>query len=322
MKRLQKFLFATALVLTLSVVFGINLTAHADTYVVPDGLFYVERYEPTENQTDNIDQSALDSLFAELENVVDTEATFIGLETVIDNQVPTSEVTSLNITIGTVTVVEETKPVVEKPIIKAEKKQEAPVAVKPVAKKEVKVLEKEPKVVQQVEKPVVVAERTSTAKVNVPAKKTVKETEVLSNKPVDKARLRQTLQKVAPNLVGIEDAVIEVYHNTGIKPSFQIAKFCLESNYGKSNLAVKKNNIAGWNAYPSKGRSVFQNATTFATKADCVRTVGNSLHKNYISQGRTTVYSIATKYCPPNSNGWTSSVKALMTKVDNTYNAI
>lgn len=148
------------------------------------------------------------------------------------------------------------------------------------------------------------------------------ETEVTSNEYINESDLRATLEVIAPELVGIEGAVLEVYRDYGIKPSFQIAKFCLESGYGKSGLSKDKNNIAGWNAYPTGGRSAYQNATSFASKADCVKVVGEGLSKNYIDRGLTSVSGISKKYCPPNSANWTNMTHSLMNKVDSVYTNI
>ena len=50
------------------------------------------------------------------------------------------------------------------------------------------------------------------------------------------------------------------YETYGIKPSYQLAVFCLESGYGESNLASKKNNISSERAYAHNGKTAFQNA--------------------------------------------------------------
>ena len=139
------------------------------------------------------------------------------------------------------------------------------------------------------------------------------ETQILSNEKVEKENLTKAIETIAPALLGCEDAILYNYETYGIKPSYQLAVFCLESGYGESNLASKKNNISSERAYAHNGKTAFQNAKSFETKSDCVLSFGKLMANNYNLKS---LESVANKYCPPNSDKWVTSVKSLMNRFD------
>ena len=145
---------------------------------------------------------------------------------------------------------------------------------------------------------------------------------VLVTKEYDSEKFTRLVEQYAPDLLGIEDSILEIYHTTGISPTFQLAKFCYESGYGKSDLSRNKNNIAGWNAYPSGGLSAYEHATYFDSKGDCVLTVGNSLNTYYIQHGYITIEQISKKYCPVNSYNWANTVTGMMNRIDEIYDSL
>jgi flagellum-specific peptidoglycan hydrolase FlgJ len=155
-------------------------------------------------------------------------------------------------------------------------------------------------------------------KTTSPTKK-VKNTQITYNKKINDKAFKKTIKKIAPELSGIESSILKVYKETGIKPSFQLAKFCLESGYGKSNLSKYKNNIAGWNAYPTRTKTAYANALSFKSKNRCVEVVGKSLYKNYVKKDLTTIKSISKVYCPDNSTNWSNDVLYLMKQIDKIY---
>lgn len=148
----------------------------------------------------------------------------------------------------------------------------------------------------------------------------VEETNVLSTDAVNIEALTKTINEIAPELVGIEDAVLKNYELYAIDPAFQLAVFCLESGYGTSSLSQNKNNICGFNAYPTETASAYQNATYFETKSDCVTAFGNTINSGYISNNLVTVSAISQKYCPPNSSEWSANVLSLKDKINMVYN--
>lgn len=144
------------------------------------------------------------------------------------------------------------------------------------------------------------------------------ETELTGNEELDISAFRKTIEEIAPNLVGIEGALFENYEKYGIKPSFPLAVACLESGYGKSRLAQYKNNLHGMNAYPANGMSAYEHAFTYESKSESVLDFGDRIYNKYISQGLTTLEGINAKYCPPNPS-WSSHVRSIKNKIENTY---
>lgn len=160
------------------------------------------------------------------------------------------------------------------------------------------------------EKPIAVE---PTPVVEEPPKVVHPETQILSNEIVEREKLTQAIKEIAPALLGCEDAIIYNYEQYGLKPSFQLAVFCLESGYGTSNLANNKNNISSERAYASKGMTAYEHAKSFDTKSDCVLSFGKLMVKNY---NLNSLQSVASKYCPPNKDKWVSSVNSLMKRFD------
>ena len=146
-------------------------------------------------------------------------------------------------------------------------------------------------------------------------------TNVIGSGYVDHDALYNTIETIAPELTSICDALISNYEQYGLKPSFQLAVFCLESGYGTSYLARNKNNICGLNAYATSTKSVYENASSFETKSDCVLKFGSIIYNSYVLCGLTSIESISTKYCPPNSRNWTNSVCAIQSEIESAYNS-
>lgn len=144
---------------------------------------------------------------------------------------------------------------------------------------------------------------------------------IIDNAFIDHILFEEVITEISPNLSGIGKSIVDNYNEYGLKPSFQLAVFCLESGYGKSGLSQDKNNICGLNAYPTSTLTAYQNAFSYDTKGDCASHFADIIYKGYISNGRTTVDSVAKKYCPPNSINWTNSVMKLMGKIESAYAA-
>ena len=150
----------------------------------------------------------------------------------------------------------------------------------------------------------------------------VSTTDVLSTDQFHKETFVNTLNQIAPELSGIEDAIFSNYEQYGLSPMFQLAVFCLESGYGTSSLSKNKNNLCGFKAYPTATKSSYENATTFETKSDCVLAFGDTIYNGYIVKGLITVQDISKIYCPPNSAHWNESVTSLKEKIHSTYNEL
>lgn len=81
-------------------------------------------------------------------------------------------------------------------------------------------------------------------------------------------------------LFGLGDALVRVEKEIGINGLYMVGLACLESGYGKSNLARNKNNLVGWNAVDSNPN----NATYFSSKEECILFVAGKLKKNYLTE--------------------------------------
>lgn len=94
---------------------------------------------------------------------------------------------------------------------------------------------------------------------------------------------------------GNEAALVELEEQYGINAMFAMSVSTLESGFGKSDRAQSRNNYYGLEVSKSWD-SLYDNTQYW----------GNLISKYYVDQGRSSVSSISTKYCPPNSEYWAS----------------
>lgn len=73
-------------------------------------------------------------------------------------------------------------------------------------------------------------------------------------------------------------AKIETEYN--INGLYMLGLACLESDFGKSNFAIQRNNLVGWNAVDSNPNK----ASYFKSKEECLTFVSNKLKTNYLSE--------------------------------------
>lgn len=57
-----------------------------------------------------------------------------------------------------------------------------------------------------------------------------------------------------PKLHGLGEAFVKAEKEKGVNALYMLGLACLESNYGRSNFAVERNNLYGWCAYDSNPR--------------------------------------------------------------------
>jgi beta-N-acetylglucosaminidase len=75
---------------------------------------------------------------------------------------------------------------------------------------------------------------------------------------------------------------------------FILARTILESNWGKSRIALGKNNCLGWRAF---GKDPYKNARTFASWTDCIVCVLHFFRWYYIDQRKLkTIKQIMGRY--------------------------
>lgn len=101
---------------------------------------------------------------------------------------------------------------------------------------------------------------------------------------------------------------------TGVDPYIAVAIILHETGCGTkcSNLARYCNNVGGQKGSPGCNGGSFKK---FDTLDDGIRGFINNLSKNYFSQGRTTVETIAPKYCEGNT--WAGKINYFVNKIRN-----
>lgn len=81
-------------------------------------------------------------------------------------------------------------------------------------------------------------------------------------------------------LEGLGGTFVQIENQYNINGLYILGLACLESNFGKSNFAVQRNNLVGWNAVDSNPNK----ASYFNSKEECLTFVSNKLKTNYLSE--------------------------------------
>lgn len=83
------------------------------------------------------------------------------------------------------------------------------------------------------------------------------------------------------NLYGLGNALVKAEKEYQINGLYLLGLACLESAYGSSGYAIKRNNLVGWNAVDSNP----DNATYFESQEECILFVAEKLQQNYLTEG-------------------------------------
>jgi len=126
-------------------------------------------------------------------------------------------------------------------------------------------------------------------------------------------QLRAYLQRF-PNLLGIEEALIEAQDKYNVNAILMLAIIRLESGNGRSSLAINNNNLGGIVA-PADSIAVYR---SFDSKRDCVMFMARLLGEQYLTDGGRffngyTLADINKKYSV--SNSWSTKVSDIMYEV-------
>lgn len=81
-------------------------------------------------------------------------------------------------------------------------------------------------------------------------------------------------------LEGIGSALEQAEKNYSVNGLYLMGLCILESGWGTSDFAVKRNNLVGWNAVDNNPGQ----ATTFESKEDCILKVAQKLQQNYLTE--------------------------------------
>lgn len=112
-------------------------------------------------------------------------------------------------------------------------------------------------------------------------------------------------------LAPLEDAFLAAESTYGVDARFLAAVAALESGWGKSELARKKNNLFGW-----RGADGYM---AFDSPEDCIDHVAGYLAAEYLSPeglyyNGLTVEDVAISYCGGNAD-WVKMVEEIMQSV-------
>lgn len=118
---------------------------------------------------------------------------------------------------------------------------------------------------------------------------------------------------------GMGQTFLDLQEKYGINAAFLVSLANAESNHGKSNFAVNKNNVTS--IYDSKNKQ-FRN---FDTVADCLEYTAKLLKNNYVGEGLKTIAQIHQKYCPIGADNdptgmnrnWGPTIAQLVTSIQN-----
>lgn len=77
------------------------------------------------------------------------------------------------------------------------------------------------------------------------------------------------------------DAVFDAYELTDINPVYMVAHACLESAWGRSQIAKDKNNLFGYCAYDD---TPYSSARDFKNYAHCCSVVMSDIKQNYLTE--------------------------------------
>lgn len=113
-------------------------------------------------------------------------------------------------------------------------------------------------------------------------------------------------------LHGQGELIVNIAKEYSISPHFFCALIALESNYGKSKLAHKKNNLGGI----KKSRNSYK---TFDSTKDCLVYMAVLIKENYHAKGRITIDSIGKKYAPSwdasTNTRWAKNIRSIMKEI-------
>lgn len=82
-------------------------------------------------------------------------------------------------------------------------------------------------------------------------------------------------------LHGLGSAFVEAEQKYGVNALYMMGLACLESGFGNSAFAQKRNNLYGWNAVDSNPN----NASSFSSKKEATLYVASKLQSNYLTEG-------------------------------------
>lgn len=120
-------------------------------------------------------------------------------------------------------------------------------------------------------------------------------------------------------LAGYGEAFVNAGLENKVDPYFLAAISIIESTGG--NHCVREHNAWGRKAGGANGdkfNRISDNGwCTWPSWELAIRDEADYIARVHLNQGRTTVYSIARKYCPPTASSWAANVRRVQSQMEN-----
>lgn len=100
--------------------------------------------------------------------------------------------------------------------------------------------------------------------------------------PLTAAKIDAYMEKMAPGLKGIGEAVMAAAAKHGINATYIVAHAIHETGWGKSKIFREKNNLFGWSAFDA---TPFASAKGFPDHATCIDFVMGKVNALYLKPG-------------------------------------
>ena len=112
-------------------------------------------------------------------------------------------------------------------------------------------------------------------------------------------------------MYGMGNLFVDLERRTGVNALFLASIAALESGWGTTHLAIRKNNLYGIGHYESDGKTRFENSRTFGTVGESAEYAANLLKDYYLTAGAkyykgTTIKAVGVNYCE--GNVWATQV--------------
>ena len=112
-------------------------------------------------------------------------------------------------------------------------------------------------------------------------------------------------------MYGMGNLFVDLERRTGVNALFLASIAALESSWGTSDLAIRKNNLYGIGHYESGNKTRFENSRTFGTVGESAEYAANLLKDYYLTAGAkyykgTTIKAVGIHYCE--GNVWATQV--------------
>ncbi len=150
---------------------------------------------------------------------------------------------------------------------------------------------------------------TPTKELKLPSRNLLNDYDI--NRPSGRTAEETNLLLKGTNLANLGESILLAEKTFNVNAIFIISVAQLESGYGTSYLARKKNNLFGLNAWGNSLSEIRRRAYSYKTKGDCIQSFAEIIRTKYLDKKRTTIGSIGEIYCEK-SDYWVNKITILM----------